>query len=40
MLERGKKIPTLTALFKICKATEIRPSTVVARIEKRGWKAK
>jgi transcriptional regulator with XRE-family HTH domain len=40
MLENGKKIPTLTALFKICKATDIRPSTVVARIEKRGWVAK
>jgi transcriptional regulator with XRE-family HTH domain len=40
MLENGKKVPTLGVLFRICKATGVRPSTVVGRIEKAGWKGK
>lgn len=35
LLEREKKSPTLKSLFKICKALGVRPSTLVARVEKR-----
>lgn len=38
LLERDKKAPTLTALFRICRACGIRPSTLVARIEKSSGK--
>lgn len=40
MLENGKKVPTLGAIFRICRAVGVRPSTLVARIEKRGWTGK
>lgn len=36
MLEREKRSPTLKVLFKICKAVGVRPSTLVARIERHG----
>jgi len=33
LLERGKKSPTLDVLFRICRALDIAPSKVIARIE-------
>lgn len=33
-LERDKKSPTLNAVFRICDALEVRPSDVIARVEK------
>ena len=35
LLERDKKSPTLTVLFRLCKALGISPSRLVARIERR-----
>lgn len=37
LLERDKNSITLPTLFKICSATKVRPSMVVARIEKAEW---
>ena len=38
-LEHDKKSPTLDVLFRICDALEVRPSEVIARVEKsRGAK--
>jgi len=33
-LERDKKSPTLTILFRICRALGVTPSEFVARVEK------
>jgi transcriptional regulator with XRE-family HTH domain len=33
-MERGIRQPTLTTLFKLAKALEIQPSTLVSRAEK------
>ncbi len=35
LLERNKNSLTVPTLFKVCKALGIRPSTLVARMEKR-----
>jgi len=35
LLERDKKSPPLTVLFRLCKALGISPSRLVARIERR-----
>ena len=37
LLEREKRSPTIKVLFKICRVLKIRPSTLVARIEKQGY---
>ena len=34
MLERDVKSPTLDVLFRLCKALSVRPSRLIARIEK------
>jgi transcriptional regulator with XRE-family HTH domain len=34
LLERGKKSPTLVVLFRLCGALGLRPSTLVARVER------
>ncbi len=33
-IERGKKSPTVDALFRICDALGIRPSVILARVER------
>ena len=33
LLERGQRIPTISTLFKLSKALEIKPSEFVKRIE-------
>ncbi len=34
LLERNRKSPTLAVLFRICKALKVRPSRIVARVER------
>ena len=36
LLELNQKSPTVTTLLKICAAMKVRPSTLIARIEKAG----
>lgn len=36
MLESDKKSPTLKTLQRICKALEVRPSKLLARLEERS----
>lgn len=33
-IERGERKPTLETLFKLCEAMEVRPSVLIADIEK------
>ena len=33
-LERNKKSPTVTVLFRICKARKVKPSRLIARVER------
>ena len=35
LLERDKKSPTLTVLFRLCKALGVSPSAFVRRVERR-----
>ena len=35
MLERNKKSPTLEVMFRLCRALEVSPSNLIARIEAR-----
>ena len=35
MLERDKKSPTLEVMFRLCRALEVSPSKLIARIEAR-----
>ena len=35
MLERDKKSPTLEVMFRLCRALEVSPSNLIARIEAR-----
>jgi len=39
-LERNKKSPTIDSLFRICKALGISASSLIARVEDRGFKQK
>lgn len=34
LLERDIKSPTVTMLFRVCKALKVRPSRLIARIER------
>ena len=34
LLERNEKSPTVTVLFKVCKALKVRPSRLIARVER------
>lgn len=34
LMERGIKSPTVTMLFKVCKAMKVRPSRLIARVER------
>ena len=34
-LEHDKKSPTINRLFRLCKAIGVRPSVLIARVEKR-----
>ena len=41
LLERGKRIPTLTTLIRLATALNMPPSEIVRRVETRvGWTAK
>ena len=33
-IERGKASPSVERLFQVCKALGVRPSTIIARVEK------
>ena len=35
MLERNKESPTLEVMFRLCRALEVSPSNLIARIEAR-----
>lgn len=34
LLERDKKSPTVAMLFRLCRVLEVRPSTLIARVER------
>jgi transcriptional regulator with XRE-family HTH domain len=34
LLERGKKSPTVSVLFRICRALDISPSQLIANVER------
>lgn len=35
LLERGHRQPTITTIFKLAKALNIKPSTLIEKVEKR-----